>query len=355
MRALCFALVAATPLLLGAALHAQGIPSGQGREDGLLLVVNKGESTVSVLDPRTGVEVARIPTGHAPHEVAVSPDGRTAVVTNYGTGAMPGNTLTVIDLIRLEPTDVIDLGEQTRPHGIAWLPDGRRVAVTTEGNGTLTLVDVPAARVESVIPTGAQVSHEVAVSPDGRRAFVANIGSGSVTVIDIAEGHVVRSIPTGAGAEGVAVSPDGREIWVTNRAANTVSVLDAGDLGILATLDSDDFPIRVAFSHDGGRALVTNARSAELRIFDVRQRSLTATVPIRAPTTGAAGQVLAFDGSATPIGVLVDPDGRHAYVAAASANAIAVVDLEVATVIRLIPTGQEPDGLAWAPRPHLAD
>jgi YVTN family beta-propeller protein len=321
-------------------------------EPGLLLVVNKGESTLSVLQPLSGVEIARVPTGNGPHEVAVSPDGTTAVVTNYGTAASPGNTLTVVDLGTLEATATIDLGEQTRPHGIAWMPDGRRVAVTTEGNGTLTIVDVSARRVLAAIPTGALVSHEVALTPDGSRAFVANIGSGSVTAIDLAAQSVIRSIPTGAGAEGVAVRPDGREVWVTNRAENTVTVLDAASLEVLATLPSADFPIRVVFSPDGSRAFVTNARSAELRVFDVTGRRHHAVVPIEAPVVRGETQVIAFEGSAVPIGVLADPRLPLVYVAAASADAIAVVDLDAGRVVRLIPVGREPDGLAWSARHH---
>jgi len=113
------------------------------RPAGTLLVVNKGEATLSLVDLASEEEIARIGTGEGPHEVAASPDGQRAVVTNYGTQARPGNTLTVVDLERRESIATIDLGEQTRPHGITWLPDGRRVAVTTEGNGTLTVVDVP--------------------------------------------------------------------------------------------------------------------------------------------------------------------------------------------------------------------
>jgi YVTN family beta-propeller protein len=323
----------------------------EGRGRGLLLVVNKGESTLSVVDPAAATEVARIPTGHAPHEVAVSPDGRLAVVTNYGTGQEPGNTLTVVDLTELAAIATIDLGEQTRPHGIAWHPDGRTVAVTTEGNGTLTLVDVPERRVTAAIPTGQRVSHEVAITPDGSRAFVANIGSGSVTVIDLGAAAVVRSIPTGAGAEGVAVTPDGREVWVTNRADNTVTVLDARSLDILATLESADFPIRVAFTPDGRHALVTNARSAQLRVFSTEGREEAGAITIQAPLVDAGPQVIAFEGSAVPIGVLGHPGGRHAFVAAASADVVVVVDLESHQVVQLLPVGREPDGLAWAAPP----
>jgi YVTN family beta-propeller protein len=348
MRKTVLGLTVAALGLCSLAACAAGQAGQLDPDGGLLLVVNKGESTLSVVRPATGQELARIPTGHAPHEVAVSPDNRLAVVTNYGTGQQPGNTLTVIALDRLAATGTIDLGEQTRPHGIVWHPDGRRVLVTTEGNGTLTIVDVLAQTVVAAIPTGARVSHEVAITPDGSRAFVANIGSGSVTVIDVDAASVIRSIPTGQGAEGVAVTPDGREVWVSNRAANTVTILDATSLDVLETLASADFPIRVAFTPDGQHALVTNARSAQLRAFHAPTRAEAATVSIEAPVIEGGAQVLAFQGSATPIGVLADPDGRHVYVAAASADVVAVVDLQQARVVRLIDVGREPDGLAWA-------
>jgi YVTN family beta-propeller protein len=322
-----------------------------GQASGLLLVVNKGESTLSVVDLADGKELGRVPTGYAPHEVAVSPDGRLAVVTDYGTGQRPGNTLTVVDLTTLEAVATIDLGEQTRPHGIMWMPGHDRVAVTTEGNGTLTVVDVGAREVVAAVPTHQRVSHQVALTPDGTRAFVANIGSGSVTAIDLQSFSVIANIPTGQGAEGVAVSPDGREVWVSNRAENTVTVLDARSLDVLATLPSSDFPIRVIFSPDGTRAMVTNARSSELRVFDAASREDLMAVPIRAPVIEGRAQVIAFEGSASPIGLLADPDGRHVYVAAASADAVAVVDLEEGMVVRLLPVGKEPDGLALARRP----
>lgn len=339
-RQLAFAL---TVLLLSLSTRVAAQSAGR------LLVVNKSEATLSVVDLPEGREIARIPTGNGPHEVAASPDGRIAVVTNYGTGPAPGNTLTVIDLTRLAVAATIDLGDQRRPHGIKWLPDGRGVAVTTEGSGTLSIVDVAGRRLTSTIPTGQNVSHQVAVTPDGSRAFVANIGSGSATVVDLDAGTVIRSVPTGRGAEGVAVRPDGQEVWVTNRAENTVSVLDAATLEVLATIPSADFPIRVAFTPDGSRALVSHARSAELRVFDVAKRDEAVTVPITAPIQEGREQVLAFEGSAAPVGTLADPDGRHAYVAATSADVVAVVDLEAGKVVRLIPVGHEPDGLAWAP------
>ena len=62
-----------------------------------LLVCNKSADTVSVFDVVTRAEIATLPTGEAPHEIAVSPDGCTAVVTNYGR-QRAGRTLTILDV-----------------------------------------------------------------------------------------------------------------------------------------------------------------------------------------------------------------------------------------------------------------
>jgi YVTN family beta-propeller protein len=203
--------------------------------------------------------------------------------------------------------------------------------------------------VVAAVATGQRVSHQVSVTPDGSRAFVANIGSGSATAIDLAAMEVLQSLPTGSGAEGVAVAPGGREVWVTNRAENTVAILDTRSLEILATLPSAEFPIRVVFTPDGDRALVTNARSGELRVFDAGTRREVMSIPIEAPVIEGRDQVIAFEGSPSPIGLLAHPDGRHAYVAAASADAVAVIDLEAGAVVDLIAVGEEPDGLALVP------
>ena len=51
-----------------------------------------------------------------------------------------------------------------------------------------------------------------------------------------------------------------------------------------------------------------------------------------------------------PGGILVAPPGDRAYVALAGDNGVAVIDLRKLEVIERIPTGQGPDGLAWAER-----
>jgi YVTN family beta-propeller protein len=90
--------------LLAMPASAQEAPRGA-----LLLVANKQEASLSVIDPASGGLLATVPTGVGPHEVAVTSDGRWAVVCNYG-AQTPGSSLTIIDLRTLKVARTIDLG-----------------------------------------------------------------------------------------------------------------------------------------------------------------------------------------------------------------------------------------------------
>jgi YVTN family beta-propeller protein len=222
--------------------------------------------------------------------------------------------------------------------------------VTSEASKALLEVDVEEGKVARAIETGQEVSHMVAAAPGGSRAFVANIGSGSITAIDLAAGKSLGDVKTGAGAEGIDVTPDGRQVWVTNRAADTVSVVDAQTLEIVASIPVSAFPIRVKVTPDGKRALVSAARSGDLAVVSVAERKLDRRVPL--PVQASAdreGRLMSqFGDSSVPIGVLIEPDGKRAFVAHANADAISVVDLAEGKRTGSLTAGKEPDGMGWS-------
>jgi len=187
------------------------------------------------------------------------------------------------------------------------------------------------------------------VMPDGSRAFVANIGSGTVTAIDLGSGGKVADLSTGEGAEGLDVSPDGTAVWVTNRVADTVSRIDAKSLEVTATFPLEGFPIRAKVTPDGRRLLVTCARTGDLAVLDAADPEAAARIALE--VTGRAGEgrlMTGFGDSSVPIGVLIEPSGRRAFVAHANADIISVVDLEAMTVTGGLTAGREPDGMAYS-------
>lgn len=315
-----------------------------------LVVLNKAEATASLISLDDGSVVATLPTGNGPHEAATSPDGSLVVGCNYGNRENPGSSLTVIDVAAAKVTHTIDLGEYRRPHGIQWLADGKRVAVTVEGSKALLVVDVATGTVERAIDTDQDVSHMVVLAPDGSRAFVANIGSGSMTAIDLANGERIANIPTGEGAEGIDITPDGREVWVTNRAADSVSVVDAKTLEVVHSLDSPTFPIRAKFTPDGAKVLVSHARSADIAVIDVETRKELRRISMQKGSVDTEGKLFGdqFGESSIPIGVVMDPSGRRAWVALAGSDLIPEIDLTTWKISRLLKAGREPDGMSFS-------
>src|SRR5215813_10907592 len=88
--------IAAAALVSLLALASTGVAQAQVPAPALL-VLNKNDATLSIIDPASGKTLGTVPTGEAPHELAVSTDGKLAFVANYG-AQTPGNTISVIDL-----------------------------------------------------------------------------------------------------------------------------------------------------------------------------------------------------------------------------------------------------------------
>lgn len=341
MRIIHLAFVLALIMLLGASSTLAAT----------LVVLNKSEASASLLDPKTGREIARLPVGVGPHEAATSPDGKTVVVCNYGIRT-PGSSLTVIDMEKQAAVKTIDLSVYHRPHGIVFLNDGERVVVTAEAEKKLIVVNIETGEVEEAIDTDQEISHMVTLTRNQRLAFVANIRSGSVSVIDLPKGELRKVIQTGEGAEGVFAHPTRSEVWVTNREANTVSIISTNTLDIVETLESGRFPIRVAITPNGDHALVSCARSGDVWVYDTDTRDVVATIPmdVQALTEEERQKRLfgdQFDESPVPVGILIEPDGKRAYVANTNADIVTVLDLEQWRVSGRLRAGKEPDGMAW--------
>lgn len=304
-----------------------------GAQSPTLLVVNKAENSLAVVEPGTGKVVLRVPTGDGPHEVALSADGRTAYVTNYGTAQAPGNSLSVIDVAAGKEVRRVDLGALRRPHGL--ITRGTAVYFTTEASRTLGRYDPSANAVDWIMGTGEAGTHMVVGTPDGGTLFTSNIGSDTLTAFGRPAGDqawTVTRIPVGKGPEGIDLSPDGKEVWTAHSRDGGVSVVDVATLKVVATFDiQTKRSNRVRFTPDGRLVLVSDLDAGDVIVIEAAARRIVKRVPV-----GKA-----------PSGILMVPDGSRAYVALTGENALAVLDLKTLEPAGRIPTGAGPDGMAW--------
>ena len=348
-----------------------------------MLVLNKGHwgstrpSELAIVDPGSGRVVARIPDGIEPHEVAASPDGRLAVVTNTGPYSDPGHTLSVIDLKAQKEFRRVELGPLPNPHGIAW-HDGKfyihrrgrqahRAVRPGEGSRRLDDGDRPEFDPHAGLQQGRTEDFHgeprlgvgrggLAVGPGGTVAGRSEAWSGRRPRrtgrwprADRAAAPAADRVGPGAVPAAARGARPGNHPGGAGPRGDRHHARRHPGLGRLPGRDLDhrrgqrsgrrddrDGPggiNRIKFTPDGKRALATHM--GPLIILDVASRK-----EIKRIDTGGGGS-----------SILVVPDGSRAYIGMTGADKVAVVDLGKLEVVSELETGEGPDGMAWVGRP----
>jgi YVTN family beta-propeller protein len=314
-------------------LGAVGAASAQETVPPALLVVNKFESTLAIIDPASHRILGKVRVGDIPHEVAASADGNFAYVSNYGTDEKPSHSLSVIDVSARKEIRRIELSPLSHPHGVAFA--GGKLYFTAEWNKVIGRYDPATDRVDWLQGTGQDKTHMVTLSRDEKTLFTANIQSDTISVWDrspLPGGWKQEVIHVGAGPEGFDLTPDGKELWAANSRDGHVAIVDVATRKLTATIDvGTRRSNRLKFTPDGKTALVSDMGTGELIVVDAASRSVKKRLPL-----GRSAE-----------GILVTPDGSIAYVALTDDNAIAIVDLATYAVSGRIAAGHGPDGMAW--------
>src|SRR5947208_13496098 len=84
-------------------------------EPSLIAVVNRGDNSVSLIDPSGKTPTAKLPAGAGPHEAAAC--GSRILVSNYG-AQTPGSSISVYDGASRSQVAIVDVSPLSRPHGI---------------------------------------------------------------------------------------------------------------------------------------------------------------------------------------------------------------------------------------------
>ncbi len=307
---------------------------------GLLLVANKGDRTLSIIDPVSGQELAAVPEdGITGHEVAASPDGKLAFVPIYGNSGVghegtDGRLIRVVDLERKQVTGTIDLGRGLRPHCAVFGPKNGLLYVTTEIGNSITVIDPHSLKVISSIPTGQSESHMLAITRDGRRGYTSNVGPGTVSVLDLEEKKVITVIHVCPIAQRIALSMDDRWAFTADQTKPQLAVIDMAGNKVARWIPLPGIAYGTAVTPDGRCLVLALIGKKQVGIVDLASMQLARTLDV----------------PPAPQEVLIQPDGAKAYVSCDKSEQVAVLDLKDWKVEKLLRAGAGADGLAWAPR-----
>jgi DNA-binding beta-propeller fold protein YncE len=304
----------------------------------LLLVANQGDHNLSLIDPDAGKQVATVPVdGVTGHEVAASPDGRTAYVPIYGDSGVgrpgtDGSKISVIDLASRKVVHTIDFGHGVRPHCAIYDRNSGMLYVTTELDKSVSIIDPKTLKIVGSVPTGQEQSHMLVLSRDGSRGYTANVGPGTVSVLDMKARKMLAIIPISKDTQRISISRDNSMVFTADQTRPQIAVIDTTTNRLEMWVPIPAIGYGTASTLDGQWLLVALRATKQVAVVDLRGMRSFKTIDVP-------------DG---PTEILVSPDGKKAYVSCGKAKQIAEIDLEHWKVARLIDAGDGADGLAWA-------
>lgn len=298
-----------------------------------LLVANRGGNTITFIDPATMQPLGTVTVGSDPHEIAVSPDGTRAWVSNYG--GQQGTTISVVDVPSRSKVSDVSIAPLQGPHGITF--NSGRVWFTADGSQSVGRIDPFTEMVDWSASTTQAGGHMLAVRSDGSKVYTINIFSGTASIIDVAT-KTVKNVPAVSQAEGIALSPDERELWAGSRAAGGIAVIDLQSETRVATFAQGLPAYRLVFSPDG--RFVLAPRGNQIVIYDAAARVVSRTINV-------AGM---------PLSILFSRDANVLYVAAVNPSRVHKIDYVTGQTLASADVLPVPDGLALAtpapPQPH---
>jgi YVTN family beta-propeller protein len=305
---------------------------------GLLVVANKAEHTLGIVDPATGKQLATVPEdGVTGHEVIVSPDGKTAYVPIYGDSGVGkpgtnGTNMVAIDIASRKIAGTLDFGRGVRPHCPVFGPQNGLLYVTTELDQTVSIIDPATLKVVGTIPTGQPESHMLAISHDGKRGYTANVGPGTVSVLDLEARKTLAIIPISKQTQRISVSPDGSMVFTSDQTKPQLAVIDTKTNQVKTWVALPGFGYGSSVARNGDWLVIAIQKTKQVAVVNLRTMKVDHTVDV----------------PATPQETLLGPGDKVAYVSCDSSNQVAAIDTKTWKVIKLIDVGKGADGLAWA-------
>jgi YVTN family beta-propeller protein len=305
---------------------------------GLLLVAQKGDRSLAIVDPVAGKVLASVPeNGTTGHEVTASSDGRYAYVPIYGNSGVgkpgtDGTNMVVIDLAGRKIVGNVDFGHAVRPHDPVIGPKDGLLYVTTELDKSVTIIDPKTLKIVGSVPTGQPESHMLVISHDGRRGYTANVGPGTVSVLDMQARKTLKVIKISGNTQRISISPDDRWVFTADQTSPRMAVIDTAANEVKTWIPLDGVGYGSATTPDGKWLLVALADVNKVAVIDLKTMKVARNIDV----------------AAYPQAIAVNPDSKTAYVSCMHADKVSEIDLSMGKETREFATGKQTDGLAWA-------
>ncbi len=365
-------------LILACANAEVTLGTGKSGSGNFVLVTNWGDDTVSLVDIVKGTELSTIRVGKKPYDVKVDSSGRFAYVSISGE-----SYISVIDIQAMLAGGRIPVGQS--PREIDLSKDGKHAIVANSGDNSISYIDLQSHRETFRVKVG-NIPYGIGFAKMDTLAVVSNWGESTVSIVDLSSRKEVKRLPVGALPYTVMVSQSTDTAIVTNFGADQASVIDLRQMALRSSIPLGRSPWGGSVTADGQVAVICNFYSAELSFLSLgkapsaneyqpheQNASLRdgASYPEEAPVVretsrlqlvratreagvGVLAETLAGPGGGATEGraknAVLRNDKTLAVASDLSNNQLFIVDVSNQKVLRTIPVGKAPYGIAFLGR-----
>lgn len=282
----------------------------------VVVVLNSGDATVSLLDQATYKEINTFSVGKEPHHLMATPDNKSLIVASatgnqlifldpktgevqrqlrgiidpYQIGFSPDQKWFVANGLRLDRVDIyrynghdLELAKRVRlaktPSHIAFDAASTTAFITQQGSNEVSAIDLTTQQVKWTMPVG-KLPAGIFMTPDNKYLLIGIMGKDYVQVIDWRTQKIVKTIRTGEGAHNFRAHGDKRYVYVSNRVSNTINIVDLQTLENVGTIAVPGGPDCMEVTEDGKTMWVTLRWIKKVAVIDLASKKVIKTIPV---------------------------------------------------------------------------
>jgi YVTN family beta-propeller protein len=301
---------------LFASAFAQANVPDNAANSNVVVVLNSGDATVTLLDQATYKPINTFSVGKEPHHLMVTPDNKSLIVASsvgnelffldpktgqvqsrlpnmidpYQLGFSPDQKWFVTNALRLDHVDIYHYDGKNftlakrvplakMPSHLAFSADSKTVFVTQQGSDQLSAIDLATQTVKWTIPVG-KAPAGVYMTPDDKYLLIGIMGSDYVAVVDWRTQKVIKKIKAGEGAHQLRGAGDKRYVYASSRISNTVTKIDLQTLEPVATINVPGGPDCMELTDDGKTMWATLRWVKKVAVIDLASRKVIKTIPV---------------------------------------------------------------------------
>jgi YVTN family beta-propeller protein len=220
---------------------------------------NRDQSFVYRIDTTTFKIDQVVLVGAVPKYLAVSPDNKYVVVSNFCS-----LDVSIIDVSTGKEVQRIDVG--LHPRGIAITNDSSTAYVTVMGGGIITAINLRNFTSRTITSAGYTPRHLV-LSPDNSVLYVSDNKAGQVRAINPKTDTLIKSVATGSEPRTMVMSDDGFSLYVVNYESDTMVKVRTSDMQVIQTVKTGHHPVGITYDAQLRRVWVANY-TGSLSVFE---------------------------------------------------------------------------------------